>query len=100
MLFALVVILVPIALIAAIWVVARRSGYNLGGETVVRCRDGHLFTTIWVPGASFKSIRLGWYRLQRCPVGNNWTLVAPVRDADLTDEERQTAALNRDVRIP
>ena len=32
-------------------IVARRRGYSgLGGNTVVRCRQGHLFTTIWVPG--------------------------------------------------
>jgi len=66
----------------------------------VRCRDGHLFTTIWVPGVSFKAIRLGWTRLQRCPVGKHWTLVTPVRDSDLTDEERRMAEERRDVRIP
>lgn len=27
-------------------------GYRMGGNLVVRCRKGHLFTTIWVPGAS------------------------------------------------
>ena len=66
----------------------------------MRCREGHLFTTIWVPGMSFKAIRLGWVRLQRCPIGNNCTLVAPVRDSDLTDEERRIAEQYRDVPIP
>ena len=81
-------------------IVARRRGYNIGTNTVVRCRSGHLFTTIWVPGVSVKSVRLGWWRFQRCPVGNHWSLVAPVREADLTDDERHFAAAYRDVRIP
>jgi hypothetical protein len=81
-------------------VVGRRRGYGFGGNTVVRCRSGHLSTTIWIPGASLKSVRLGWWRFQRCPVGGHWTLVTPVRDADLSDEDRETAAEHRDVRIP
>ncbi|HVC70978.1 MAG TPA: hypothetical protein VNC61_12050 [Acidimicrobiales bacterium] len=79
---------------------ARRKGYNMGGDVIVRCRKGHLFTTIWVPGASFKAVRLGWLRWQRCPVGRHWSIVTPVRPADLTDDERLTAAQNRDIRIP
>jgi hypothetical protein len=35
-------------------------GYPIGGKLIVRCRQGHLFTTIWIPGASLKAIRLGW----------------------------------------
>jgi hypothetical protein len=81
-------------------IIARRLGYNMGGNVVVRCRKGHLFTTIWVPGASVKAVRLGWARFQRCPVGKHWSLVTPVRPSDLTDEERRVAAENRDVRIP
>jgi len=80
--------------------VARRRGYSLGGNVVVRCRSGHLFTTIWIPGASLKAVRLGWARLQYCPVGQHWSLVTPVRDADLTDEERTFADEHRDMRIP
>ena len=79
---------------------ARRRGYKLGGSTIVRCSSGHLFTTIWLPGGSLKSIRLGWWRIQRCPVGRHWTLVAPVKESELTDEERELAAQYRDVRIP
>jgi hypothetical protein len=89
-----------IAFLAIGTVVARRRGYNIGTNTVVRCRDGHYFTTIWIPGASLKSIRLGWARLQRCPVGEHWSLVTPARDIDLTAVERQQAEQYRDVRIP
>lgn len=82
-------------------VVARRRGYSgMGGNTIVRCRSGHLFTTIWVPGISVKSLRLGWWRLQYCPVGKHWTIVVPVKVADLSDEERGAAAQERDIRLP
>jgi hypothetical protein len=97
---AIVTVAVILALIG-FTVVARRKGYSgMGGNTIVRCRSGHLFTTIWVPGASIKSVRLGWARLQYCPVGHHWTLVTPVKDSDLSDEERFDAALNQDIRIP
>lgn len=89
-----------VAALVAGTVVVRRLGYKVGGNVVVRCRQGHLFTTIWIPGASLKSIRLGWARLQHCPVGKHWTLVTPVKDATLTDEERRIAGQYRDVRIP
>lgn len=79
----------------------RRRGYKgLGGNTVVRCRDGHLFTTIWIPGFSLKSLRLGWRRLQRCPVGQHWSMVKPVKESSLDDEELEFAKAHRDIRIP
>jgi hypothetical protein len=81
-------------------ILARRRGYNMGGTLVVRCRQGHLFSTIWIPGASLKAIRLGWFRLQRCPVGHHWSLVRPVRDVDLTADELRSAREHRDLRIP
>lgn len=89
-----------VAVLAGGTLVARRLGYKVGGNVVVRCRQGHLFTTIWIPGASLKAIRLGWARLQRCPVGQHWTLVTPVKEATLTEEERQGAGQRHDVRIP
>jgi hypothetical protein len=80
-------------------ILARRRGYRFGTNLVVRCRRGHLFTTIWIPGLSVKSIRLGWWRFQRCPVGPHWSIVVPVKDNDLTDDERRLAAGRRDTRI-
>jgi hypothetical protein len=73
---------------------------RIGGNVIVRCRDGHLFTTIWIPGASLKSLRLGWWRFQRCPVGHHWSLVTPVRESDLTEEARQLAHARKDIRVP
>jgi hypothetical protein len=89
-----------VAFYAAATLVARRLGYRFGPNLVVRCRRGHLFTTIWIPGLSVKSIRLGWWRLQRCPVGPHWSIVTPVKDASLTEEERRLAAGRRDSRVP
>jgi hypothetical protein len=77
-----------------------RRGYLFGAETIVRCRAGHLFMTLWIPGLSLKALRLGWWRLQRCPVGHHWTLVTPVRAERLTPDERERVARHRDLRIP
>ena len=92
--------LMAIAAVAVEIVTLRRRGYRLGGNVVVRCRQGHLFTTIWLPAASLKSLRLGPRRLQRCPVGHHWSIVKPVRESDLTEEERRSAREHRDIRIP
>lgn len=81
-------------------VVAERRGSLIGANTVVRCRSGHLFTTLWIPGGSLKAVRLGWWRFQRCPVGKHWSLVTPAKLSDLTEEERAFASQHRDVRIP
>lgn len=78
----------------------KRRGYAVGLKTVVRCRDGHLFTTIWIPGASLKAVRLGALRLQYCPVGHHFTAVRPIKEAELTEEIRLEAALCQDARIP
>lgn len=75
-------------------------GYPIGGNLVVRCRRGHLFTTIWLPGASLKSVRFGWWRLQRCPVGQHWSIVTPVKKAELTENDKRTASEHKDIRLP
>ncbi|HXW80738.1 MAG TPA: hypothetical protein VEJ84_14645 [Acidimicrobiales bacterium] len=80
--------------------VARRRGYLFGANTVVRCRSGHLFTTLWLPGVSVKSLRLGWWRFQRCPAGKHWTFITPVNPSDLPPQERQLAAQVHDVFVP
>lgn len=64
----------------------------LGGHIVVRCSQGNVFTTTWSPMGSLTSIRLGAARWQRCPVGNHWSLVKPVNDSELTDEDRRQLA--------
>jgi hypothetical protein len=75
-------------------------GYPMGGKLIVRCRHGHLFTTLWLPGISFKALRLGWWRFQRCPVGGHWSLVTPVRLSELTEAERDEARSREDILLP
>jgi len=92
LLFAVALLLEPLAM--------KLRGYPLGGRLIVRCRRGHLFTTIWIPGASLKAIRLGWLRVQYCPVGRHWSIVVPVRESELTEDEKRLARGHDDVRLP
>jgi hypothetical protein len=66
----------------------------------VRCKDDHLFTTIWVPMASLKAVRLGTSRFQHCPVGRHWTTVVPLDPKTASPSELQEAAAVHDSRIP
>jgi hypothetical protein len=92
--------LIIVGVIAGGTAIARRLGYNLGMNTVVRCRKGHLFSTIWIPGVKLKELDLVVARVQRCPVGNHWSLVVPVKNTDITDAERRFAEEHHDIRIP
>jgi hypothetical protein len=94
-------ILVAVATaIVAYTLIARKLGYKLGGNVIVRCRQGHLFTTLWIPGVKLTAIDLVVARVQHCPVGNHWSLVVPVREPDLTEQERERARERHDVPIP
>ena len=75
-------------------------GYPLGGNLVVRWREGHLFRTLWIPGVSLKALRLGWWRVQRCPVGKHWSVVTPVKESELSRHQRWTANRHTDIRVP
>lgn len=69
-------------------------------ETPVRCADDHLFTTIWIPFVSLKSVRMGGRRFQRCPVDGHWSTVERL-DPETTDPgELEAAALVHDIHIP
>jgi hypothetical protein len=91
---------VALATVVAEALMLRRRGYGLAGDVVVRCRRGHLFTTLWVPGVSVTSVRLGWWRLQHCPVGGHWSLVTPARVGDLTPHEQAAARAVHDLALP
>ena len=78
----------------------RRSGKLLGLRTIVRCHRGHLFTTTWIPGASLKALRLGPWRVQRCPVGKHWSVVRLAKVAKLTEAEQTQAHERRDTLLP
>jgi hypothetical protein len=83
------VVLVVVAALVVLNLAMRRRGYSIPGKTVVRCSKGHLFTTTWIEGGSLKAVRLGpRTRYQHCPVGRHWAIVHPVKDAELTAEDR------------
>ena len=69
-------------------------------DTPVRCSAGHLYTTIWMPLASLKSVRLGNTRLQRCPVGHHWATVKRIDGTSASLEDLTAAASVHDARIP
>ena len=89
-----------VAVYAFIYVRARRRGIQQGATRIARCSEGHLFTSTVIPGVSFRAVRLGSERYQRCPVGNHWSLVRWVDPSTLTPEQRAAAAAVRDSRIP
>ena len=93
-------VLIVVGVIAGATLIGRRLGYNFGPNTIVRCRKGHLFTTIWIPGASVKAIRLGLWRIQWCPVGRHVDLVRLVKEADLSEPEREFALRHHDILVP
>jgi hypothetical protein len=93
-------VVIIVGVIAGGTVAARLLGYKLGTNVVVRCRQGHVFTTIWIPGVKLKALDLVVARVQHCPVGKHWSLVVPVREADLTAGELRFAQQHHDVRIP
>ena len=92
--------LLAIASVVAEPLAMKLHGYPMGGKLVVRCRQGHLFTTFWLPGVSFKALRLGWWRYQRCPVGGHWSLVTPVRPSELSEADREEARSRSDIPLP
>lgn len=89
-----------VAAVLAEAVVMKLRGYPVAGNLVVRCRKGHLFTTIWIPGVSVKALRLGWVRFQWCPVGRHWALVTPVKQTELSARDERRARERRDLRVP
>ena len=81
-------------------IVAVERGYSFGRSVPVRCRQGHLFTTTWIPGASLKALRVGLWRAQWCPVGRHFDLVRLVKEADLSPAELEFAAEHHDIPVP
>jgi hypothetical protein len=76
-LYIAIPVIVVVVLVKVV-VTKRRGLPAVGGEISVRCGKGHVFQTFWSPWGSFKAIRLGAARFQRCPVGDHWSLVRPV----------------------
>ncbi len=69
-------------------------------DRVVECAEGHLFTSIVIPGASLKSVRLGDRRWQRCPVGKHRATVQRVDESTLDPGRLAAARAVHDIGIP
>jgi len=69
-------------------------------DRALRCNDGHLFTTIWVPLGSLKAARLGRRRYQHCPVGHHWTTVSRLDPSSSSPTDLEMASAVHDIRIP
>ena len=97
----LIVVVVAVVLaVVLVYVIPTARRLPVGGDIIVRCRRGHLFTTLWVPLASVKAVRLGPARLQRCPVGNHLSLVTPVDPSALSPADVASARAHHDVPVP
>jgi hypothetical protein len=94
------VLVALLAAVATTTALGRLLGYKFGPNLVVRCRKGHLYTTVWIPGVHLTSVDLGVVRWQYCPVGRHWSWAVPVREATLSEEERRHARQHHDVAIP
>lgn len=73
---------------------------GLGGRKIVRCSQGALYSTIWIPLGSLKGIRLGRTRVQWCPVHHKFERVKRVDPATLSKRELKRAAAVKDIPIP
>ena len=78
----------------------RRKTGRIAGTVVVRCARATSSRPSGFPGASLKSVRLGWWRFQHCPIGRHWTLVTPVRESELGETDRVAARQVHDARVP
>ncbi len=66
-------------------------------QTPVRCSEGHLYTSTWVPFTSFKAARLGPNRrFQRCPVGHHWAMTTKLDPETLSASDRRAASKIKD----
>lgn len=60
------------------------------GKRILRCPDGHLFTSR-EGSRLFGSIHLGPARLMQCPVDGKWRMMGNVRADTLSDEQLEEA---------
>ncbi|MGP5033536.1 hypothetical protein [Brachybacterium alimentarium] len=67
--------------------------------TIVQCSKGAYYETVWLPFVSFKSIRLGTRRFQKCPVHQRWELARMVTEDEWSEEIVAEAAAHRDSNI-
>ncbi|MGP5696249.1 hypothetical protein [Brachybacterium alimentarium] len=68
-------------------------------RTIVQCSKGAYYETVWFPLVSFKAIRLGTRRFQKCPVHQRWELARMVPEEEWTEEVVAGAAGHHDSNI-
>jgi hypothetical protein len=71
----------------------------MSGWTIVECSGGALYSTRWVSLVSFKSVRLGTRRFQRCPVHHRFEFAHRVNPETLTRSDRDAALAVRDSNV-
>jgi len=74
-------LLLLLALLALVAVITRRLAGAITQQStnvLVRCREGHTFTTRWLPYATVTAMRLR-ARYDYCPVGRHWSLITQVQ---------------------
>jgi hypothetical protein len=69
-------------------------------RTPVRCSEGHVYGSRWVPMVSLKAIRLGNARFQHCPVCHRRRMTTRVPPDQLTVEVLAAAAAIHDGPLP
>lgn len=60
-------------------------------RVVVQCAVGHLFSTEWVSFVSFKAVRLGRKRYQKCPECGRFRMVQKVSRQSVGDARYREA---------
>jgi hypothetical protein len=69
---------------------------GLMARVVVQCTMGHLFSTEWVNFVSFKAVRLGRRRYQRCPECGRFRMVEKVSRQNVGEARYREAMRNFD----
>lgn len=69
-------------------------------RSIARCSEGHLFSTIWIPLVSFKAIRIGSDRWQKCPLCRKFRRVSLVDKDGLSAAEVEQVRSVQDSPIP
>jgi hypothetical protein len=58
-------------------VAMKPRGYRIAGTRWSAAAKVTCSRRIRISGAALKAVRFGWWRLQRCPVGNHWSIRDP-----------------------
>jgi hypothetical protein len=68
-------------------------------RAIVQCSRGAYYETVWFPFVSFKAIRLGTRRFQKCPVHERWEIARLVPEEEWTPAVIAQAEAHRDSNV-